>query len=516
MPHLGKHALVFVGILAIGIFARTWEVRRLPPGLNADEASIGVEAYDLAHFGVDRNAVSFPVHFISWGSGQNALYGYLLIPFVAFLGLSPLVVRLPMILAGIASLPLMFIVGSRTAGVRVGLLAMFFLAVSPWHILLSRWGLESNILPFVFLCGYLCLLLALQRMIWFVPASILLGLALYAYGTAYAVIPVFMLLSLFVLVRQPSARVRDLIVGSLLFGLIATPILLFLAVNTFHLPQMTIGSITIPRLPVQPRFEETTLLGQRNAVAGLADNAWTGLKLLATESDGIIYNAVPPFGIFYRLLLPASLFGIGVLAYEVRRSPEAQHGLAFAWLAAALLPAFLQAVNINRFNIVFVPLLLCCAVGVDWLGTRIAWTMPLLAVVLLAAFVAFNAAYHGVAYGRQISAKFHLGLLTALNFADARSDDMLCVTNQINMPYIFALFTDPASPASFLETVRYEDPGAPFRQVRTYGRYIFGRQNCTGPIPYTYVLTAKEIPPRLGNRYAYEFFDSFVVYYPHR
>ena len=81
--------LFFAFILSLGIFARIWEFSTLPPGLNQDEASIGVDAFSLYRFGVDRNGVSYPVHFISWGSGQNALYAYLLIPFIALGGLLP-------------------------------------------------------------------------------------------------------------------------------------------------------------------------------------------------------------------------------------------------------------------------------------------------------------------------------------------------------------------------------------------------------------------------------------------
>lgn len=42
-----KHHLLFFAILGIGIFARTWEYRSLPPGLNQDEAENGVEAQSL-------------------------------------------------------------------------------------------------------------------------------------------------------------------------------------------------------------------------------------------------------------------------------------------------------------------------------------------------------------------------------------------------------------------------------------------------------------------------------------
>ena len=35
---------------------------------------------------------------------------------------------------------------------------MFFMAVSPWHIVNSRWAVESNIMPFLFLAGFTALL----------------------------------------------------------------------------------------------------------------------------------------------------------------------------------------------------------------------------------------------------------------------------------------------------------------------------------------------------------------------
>ena len=106
-----KYWALFLLILGLGIFARTWEFNRLPPGLTADETSNGVDAFSLYHFGIDRNGVSYPIQFISWGSGQSALYGYLLIPFIALFGLSTAVIRIPMLISGIITLPLVFLVG---------------------------------------------------------------------------------------------------------------------------------------------------------------------------------------------------------------------------------------------------------------------------------------------------------------------------------------------------------------------------------------------------------------------
>src|SRR5690242_2861668 len=83
-----------IACIALGIVARVVDFGRVPPGLGQDEASIGYESWSLLHFGIDRNGISWPVHLVSWGSGQNALYAYFAMPFVAF-GLSPLTTRLP-------------------------------------------------------------------------------------------------------------------------------------------------------------------------------------------------------------------------------------------------------------------------------------------------------------------------------------------------------------------------------------------------------------------------------------
>src|SRR5512138_1804117 len=77
--------------IALGVVARIVGFGGTPPGLNQDEASIGYESWSLLNYGIDRNGVHWPVHLVSWGSGQNALYAYLAMPFVAF-GLTPLTV----------------------------------------------------------------------------------------------------------------------------------------------------------------------------------------------------------------------------------------------------------------------------------------------------------------------------------------------------------------------------------------------------------------------------------------
>src|SRR5258707_464391 len=137
-----KHLLLFLAVLGIALFARTWEYRTLPPGLQVDQVSIGVDAYDVYKFGIDRNGVAYPTQFIAFGQEQNAFYGYALLPFIAIFGLKPVTVRLPILIFSIATLPLVYFIVKKSFNDQLGLLSMFFLAISPWHIFISQTGFE--------------------------------------------------------------------------------------------------------------------------------------------------------------------------------------------------------------------------------------------------------------------------------------------------------------------------------------------------------------------------------------
>jgi len=510
-----RNHLVLLGlVLALGFFARTWEYGRLPPSLNPDEASNGVDAFSILRYGQDRNAVSYPVKFVSWGSGQDALYGYLLVPVIALWGLSPVVVRMPMLVFALATMPLTYLATRRIFGPGVALMAVFMLAISPWHVLLSRWALESNLLPFVFLAGFTCLLMVRQNGWWFLPACVLLALCLYAYGTAYVAIPAFLVGVVVLMRRHRTLRATQLWLGLAAFAALASPIGLLLTVNQLGLNSIRLGPFTVPRFPVAARWETTTLLGAADVKGALSTNMVATLRLLATESDAIPYNVLEPFGIFYRLGLALALAGFVLIL--AKRELHLESKLLLLWLAAGLCVGPLIAVNINRFNIIFIPLLILGARALHQVQRRHRALGIITVLYLLAAFLTFTLAYHGQEYRGVADFKFQNGVIPALLSARARAPDTICVTDKINMPYIYALLTEPISPSAFQSSVKYVDSTEPLRRVASFGKYVFGTSHCLELEDTTYVLTEQETPPRLGNRYAFEFFDNFVVYSPVR
>ncbi len=353
-----KTHLLFIIILVIGIFARVWEFGSLPQGLNADEASIGVEAYYIYKFGMDRNGVSYPVHLISWGSGQNALYAYLLIPFVALRGINAVSVRLPMMLLGILSLPLIYVAGKRLRSEKLGLTAMFFMAISPWHIINSRWAVESNILPFFFLAGFTCLLLSTRENHWFIISSIFFALCLYAYGIAYLGVPIFLLLTIPALVYSKRLSVKQAIMGLIVFFIIALPIALFVAINTFQLETIHLGVVTIPHLPVQARYETMAAIFGGNPLRTILENAAIMLKLLWTQVDSFPWNHVEPFGYFYKFTFPLAVAGLFlILPLKFNQDYKIEHWLLLAWVIASIFIGLMHPVNLTRINLIFTPIL---------------------------------------------------------------------------------------------------------------------------------------------------------------
>jgi hypothetical protein len=74
-----------------------------PPGLYNDEASIGYNAWTLAHHGVDEHGVAHPLFFEAFGEYKNTVYIYALAPLTWVLPLTPAVERLPAALFGLAT-----------------------------------------------------------------------------------------------------------------------------------------------------------------------------------------------------------------------------------------------------------------------------------------------------------------------------------------------------------------------------------------------------------------------------
>src|SRR5437899_7576535 len=183
--------------LALSTFLRFYQFPSLPAGLQWDEVSAAYESYALLLHGTDRWGNPFPVYFPAWGSGQNVLLSYLNMPFIAVFGLTAFGERFSSALLGLLTIVVFYAFVKRWYGTRTALIAALLLGTNPWHIMASRWSLESNLLPPFLLFGIVCLsscyTCKYTRLL--MPFSLVfLALAFYAYGVSIVIIPTFLVL----------------------------------------------------------------------------------------------------------------------------------------------------------------------------------------------------------------------------------------------------------------------------------------------------------------------------------
>ena len=461
-----RRELVFaLVLLCLGGALRLTGLDFFPPGLNQDEASTGYDAWALLISGMDRCGDSWPLLFTSWGSGQNALYAYIVLPFFALFGRSVAVLRLPAALLGTCSLFLFWRLGRRYGGPATGLCALGLLAVTPWHLLLSRWALESNLLPFCLLLGVFFLDLALREKPWFLlAASAALGLGLYAYGTAFLFLPLFLVPSCLLLLRRRFPLVPFLAALGL-FILIALPVALCNLRNILGLESLRLLGFTLPKL-TQTRQTATMSFSPRHLL--------DALRLLWKQSDGLPWNSAGPYGLIWGLPgLALALWGLGCTLFRLlRRRGENMDFILLSALGAGLLSCLFIDVNVNRVNFLFLPLVWCQAVGLGAVLRRWKWAgLPVCAAALCA--LLFLCRYCLTVQRARLEPAFHTGLTEAVAAAEDY-DGPVWISTKVNMPYIYVLFTTGTRPEDFLETVKYADENAAFRHVTRFGRWRFG------------------------------------------
>lgn len=493
-----------VAAFILGTAVRVWQFGEIPPGLNQDEASTAYDAFSILNYGVDRNGTHNPLVLISWGSGMYALASYIELPFIAFFGLSVTAIRVPFLLAGLASLPMFYYLLRDSVDLRTARIGVALLAISPWHIMNSRWALDSSMFPIVFLAGVLLLVRSFHRERWLIPAFGLIAVSLYGYGTAYVAVPVFLGLCVAYGVRFKKWSARTIVFSTLTFAVIALPILLYVLINTFHWKSIETALFSIPRLTGLPRFQTMSnldVLGNLGHAAGL----------MITQDDGLIWQSVPGIGFMYRFTTVLAVIGLGLLCHRVySRSTFEPSFVLIAWTGAGIVLCAFLYVNVNRANIIMFPFIACTAVAVSYL-----WKYRVAAVGLSAAFgigfIAFVMSYFGP-YRNQVAGSFYTSFGDAISYAAAQTQGPICVTSDVNMPYIFVLFYTKEDPRKFASTVRYDNPGGEFQRVASYGRYTFGLDRC--PANTEVVITtngeASEIDAPGFNRKQFERYTVFA------
>ena len=203
----------------------------IPPSLNWDEVAIGWNAKTIFHTRRDEYGTRLPLSFKSFGDYKAPVYIYLTAPIVGLLGMNEVSVRLLSATVGIISVGIIYflvqVIFGNTKDLFIrnkNLLALFsslLLAITPWHLFLSRPAIEANLALFFILLGIWLFLLGIRRRgFWLIPALLALSLSLYSYHSPKIFVPIFVLGLLVIFRKQLFDKKRVYwFLGAVVFGI---------------------------------------------------------------------------------------------------------------------------------------------------------------------------------------------------------------------------------------------------------------------------------------------------------
>ncbi len=525
-------------VVIVGAAIRLYSLDMIPYGLHQDEASIGYESYILSEYGVDRYGHVFPVYPITYGSGGGSpLMIYLNVITTHLFGFGVKTLRmLPAILGILTLVSFFFMMNVLSAeGIKrseavsslqnlngeylwIPLVSLTVLTFCPWHVMLSRWSLDSNTTPFwVSLAMMLFALGAYyqreatsfgnigtlfshsdrrkSRTLWssdvkatilFLLSSIMYSLCLYSYGATTIIIPVHLIIIAIFCVKTKRMTVFQLIIGIVFFVLTTVPLLLFYAVNYLGLPEIYTPFFTITAFTAK----RSVFSGESGFVTGLIRNFITMIKnmTLGNSSEQIV-NYIPGYPPLFAFTFPVTLIGIVISVVRARRGEILDVFFGSLFIPAMLFGLVVEE-DINRMVVIFIPLIYYLARGFVFVtnefiviersaGDKTKKMVAILckavapALFLIAAAAFLNTYFND--YNEMNEEAFMPGYGDACAYADSLSGEHIYSTySHVSAPYMVALYYTRTSPKHFMSTVHYKDDKAEFRIADFFGRFIFG------------------------------------------
>lgn len=500
-----RNRIIIYIALAIGFIVRIVGIADFPNALNVDELSTGYDAYSVINFGVDRNGDFLPLYFEAWGSGQSAMYAYLIMPFMKILGLNIISIRLPMALIGCISLIVMYKILKMTNKNSIIIIGTIFFAITPWHIMKSRWGMDCNIFPDFILYATFFILKFLkekkQRDLYI--ASTIIGLSSYTYATSFFFLPIFVLILMIYLIIKKEISIKQVIISLGIIFIITFPMILYVIINKFHLNTIRF-LFTIPVLS-ENRFEEVSNVFSKDFVKTSLAYFVSSIKILITQNDGLGWNDLPIYGITYIVSFPFMIIGL-IKSFKIK---EKINYIFNIWFIAAFLLLFVVEPNINRINIIIIPIIYYTIIGIEFAFSKWGLARMFLPIVYLSLFISFEISYFTTDWNKYFT--FNSGLENVIKYVDRIDGKKIYFEYSFKEPYIYVCFYNKINTREFIDTVKYKR-NTGFDKVESFGKYYFY-------IPETKEKNAVYVLKRQNeNKYDFEeeklhkeYIDDFVV-----
>jgi 4-amino-4-deoxy-L-arabinose transferase-like glycosyltransferase len=178
--------LVLLGILLLAFFFRVYHISTIPSDPESDHVEASKDVWDILQ---GQYRIFFPRN-----TGREPTQFYLTALLSKLFGYGWLTLRLTMALVGVLNVIPMYFLGKELLDRRFGLLAAFFVAISYWHVIISRIGLRIVLAPLWTTATLYALLRAFRtrRRNDFLLAGACLGLGLFGYY-AFRIVPLLVI-----------------------------------------------------------------------------------------------------------------------------------------------------------------------------------------------------------------------------------------------------------------------------------------------------------------------------------
>lgn len=220
------YLIVFFLIIYFAFILRVYNLSGNPPGFYVDEAAIGFNAYTIGVAGIDEHLVKYPIFFQSFGDYRLPLPIYATVPSVMLFGLSEFSVRFVAAIFGVLSIIFMMLAVGTLYDKLTAILVGLFLAISPWHLHMSRMAIEYVFWLGTFPIGFYFLAKSLRNPMYLLPMAFFFGISLYTYYASLFVTPLFLIMAFILFWRQGIVQknVQIVIISICIYVLFCLPL----------------------------------------------------------------------------------------------------------------------------------------------------------------------------------------------------------------------------------------------------------------------------------------------------
>lgn len=496
-----KIRILLLFIVGLAFSLRLYNVWDNPPALSWDEVSIGYNAYSILKTGRDEHGRFLPVDtFIAYGDYKPPLAIYITVPFVAIFGLNELAVRLPSVLFGTLTVLLTYFLvkelfrDKNNSAFGIPATTSLLLAISPWHINLSRAGFEATIALFFIVLGVvLCLAAQRKEKLYWVCWLPFIA-AVYTFNSARFFVPLLALGVIIFIGKRIVLHKKNLLGGIILSIVLLLPIfphlfskqamLRFREVNIFSDISAVVTANN--RIAREGNFLLSRVLNNRRV--GYAYSMLGHYmdhfdpKFLFISGDGNPKFSTQDVGELY--LIEAPLLAIGMIMLFLH-APKIALFLLF-WLLVSIIPAATARETPHALRILnsLPTWQIFIAYGL-WVCMR---KNRRILVVIVAVIYIFQVTYYiynyHTHYRRAYAPEWQYGYKQAIRYAKGVYDayDHIFVTDRIGRPYMYTLFYTQYDPGLYLGEKNSYFDAAGFYHVDGFDKYVFIK-TLPDPIP---------------------------------